>query len=167
MRRMLGGSRFIIVVAAIGSFLAAATVLVYGLLTVLSIMVDTFRHLHLRVGDSKHLAIEFIEPIDLFLLGTVLYIIALGLYDLFIDDQLPLPPWLQIRTLDDLKSNLIGVIIVLLAVTFLGNVVTWNGNTNILALGLAVGAVVLALAGVLGINARLHRDAPLDNRGDD
>lgn len=83
--------------------------------------------------------------IDLFLLGTILYIVSLGLYSLFINDKLPLPSWLEIHNLESLKENLVGVIIVLLAVTFLGDVVTWDGSTSIWALGVAVGFVSLAL----------------------
>ena len=85
----------------------------------------------------------------------VLYIVALGLYDLFIDDKLPMPSWLVIRDIDDLKEKLIGVVIVLLAVTFLSNVVTWNGNPNIVALGAAIGLVLLGL-GYVGKNAAKH-----------
>jgi uncharacterized membrane protein YqhA len=48
----------------------------------------------------------------------------------------------------------IGVVVVLLAVTFLGFVVTWNGNSNILALGIAVGLVLLALGYLLGQGSR-------------
>jgi uncharacterized membrane protein YqhA len=92
--------------------------------------------------------------IDLFLLGAVLYIVSLGLYELFIDDKLPTPSWLIVTNLNDLKSILIGVVVVLLAVTFLGYVVTWNGNSNILALGIAVGLVLLALGYLLGQGSR-------------
>ena len=94
--------------------------------------------------------------IDLFLLGTVLYIVAVGLYELFVDPGLPMPPWLRIATLDDLKERLLGVVVVLLAVTFLGSAVTWDGSANILALGLAVGAVVGAVTLSMATLARAH-----------
>jgi hypothetical protein len=87
-----------------------------------------------------------IELIDIFLLGTILYIVALGLYELFIDATLPVPSWLQIATLDDLKDKLVGVVVVLLAVTFLGRAVVWNGSGQILPLGAAIALVIAALA---------------------
>ncbi len=43
-----------------------------------------------------------------------------------------MPHWLVITDLDDLKGKLLGVITVLLAVTFLGDVVTWDGSKGIL-----------------------------------
>ena len=52
-------------------------------------------------------------------------------------------------SLDDLKVRLLGVVVVLLAVTFLGEEVTWNGSINIVALGIAVGLVLFALGFIL------------------
>ncbi|HZU70517.1 MAG TPA: YqhA family protein [Ktedonobacteraceae bacterium] len=144
-RRALAGTRYLIVIAVIGTFLASIAVLVYGALTVVTTIIDIFTHGGFTTDGAKHLAVDDIELIDLFLLGTVLYIIALGLYNLFIDDKLPMPRWLEIVNLDDLKETLLRVIIVLLAVTFLGYVVNWDGNANILDLGIAVGLVLFAL----------------------
>ncbi len=146
MQRILSGSRYMIIIAVLGAFLAATIVLIYGGLTVLGIIVDVFAHHLFTTDGAKHLAIDCVEIIDLFLLGTILYIIALGLYDLFIDDHLTMPDWLEIHSLDDLKNKLIGVVIVLLAVTFLGDVVNWDGSNSILSLGIAVGLVLLVLS---------------------
>ncbi len=150
LRRILAGSRYLIIIAVLGTFLAAIAVLVYGGLTVVHVIYEMFASSQFTTDEAKHFAVEFIEIIDLFLLGTVLYIVSLGLYELFIDEKLTMPPWLVISDLDDLKGKLIGVVIVLLAVTFLGNVVTWNGSQSILWLGLAVGLVLLALSYLLG-----------------
>ncbi len=57
------------------------------------------------------------------MLAVVLYIMAVGLYELFIDDNLDLPAWLVIHNLEDLKEKLVGVVIVVLAVFFLGRVI--------------------------------------------
>lgn len=149
LRRVLAGSRYLVLIAVIGSFLAALLILIYGGLTVISIGIDVVTHATFTTDGAKHLAVACIEVIDLLLLGTVLYIVALGLYELFIDASLPTPPWLVITTLDDLKAKLIGVIIVLLAVTFLANVVEWNGSTSIVALGVAIGLVLFALGYLL------------------
>ena len=149
LRRILASSRYLVVIAVIGAFLASLVVLVYGGLAVFTIGFDAFSHGTFNVEGAKHLSVEAIEVIDLLLLGTVLYIIALGLYELFIDESLPTPSWLVITSLDDLKARLTGVIIVLLAVTFLAAVVNWDGNSGILYLGIAVGLVLLALGYIL------------------
>ena len=80
--------------------------------------------------------------IDFFLLGTVLYIIAMGLYELFIDDKLPMPKWLHIESLDNLKEKLVTVIIVMLAASFLGEVVEWTGGNDIFYLGAAIALLI-------------------------
>ena len=52
----------------------------------------------------------------LFLLSTVFYITALGLYELFIDDRIKVPEWLGIHDIVDLKAKLISVTILVLSV---------------------------------------------------
>ena len=47
---------------------------------------------------------------------------------------------------DDLKHKLIGVVIVVLAVLFLGHVVAWDGQRDLLRLGGAIALVIAALS---------------------
>ena len=156
-RRILASSRYFIVVAVLGSFAASATALVYGGLATAAVIVQTFGSGDLfQKGAVKVLQVELVTIIDLFLLGTVLYIIAVGLYELFVDPGLPMPPWLRITSLDDLKERLLGVVAVLLAVTFLGSAVTWDGSANILAFGLAVGLVLGVVSLTIALMARAH-----------
>src|SRR5579884_4249755 len=156
LQRILAGSRYFVLIAVIGSFLASLAVLLYGGLAVIYTIVDVFTHGLFSIEESKRFSLECIEIIDFFLLGTVLYIIALGLYELFIDENLPTPTWLTVANLDDLKSMLIGVIIVLMAVTFLGEVVSWDGTPNILAPGFATGLVLFALGYIRSIDRNKH-----------
>ena len=151
LRNILVGSRYLLIIAIIGTLLASISLLIYAGLSVVSITIETFAHDSFTIDMIKHVAVNFIEVIELFLLGTVLYIISLGLYELFIDNRLPMPHWLVISSLEDLKERLLGIIIVMLAASFLGFVVAWDGNTNILALGVAVGLVLLALSVLLGV----------------
>src|SRR6266702_7817852 len=71
LRKILAGSRYLVVIAVIGSFLASIGVLVYGGLTVVSVMFEAFSHATFTLDGAKHLELERIEIIDLFLLGTV------------------------------------------------------------------------------------------------
>jgi uncharacterized membrane protein YqhA len=168
-RRLLGTSRYLILLAVIGSFIASATIMIYGLLRSMGIIVDLFTQmghgLFLEDEFGKTLIGETIALIDMFLLGTVLFIVAAGLYQLFVDVRVPLPGWLTIRSLDDLKSLLTGVIIVALLVAFLGSAVTWKNSdgTAIIALGLAVAAVVIAANISMRTFAR-HSSGPRDHR---
>ena len=129
----------------LGSLLAATTLLVYGAIEAVQLILTTVEAGEVSRKGAKALALEFIEIVDLFLLGTVFYIIALGLYELFIDTNVRVPAWLAIKTLDDLKHKLIGVVIVVLGVLFLGQVVSWDGETDLLSYGAAIAMIIAAL----------------------
>jgi len=141
--RFVAASRYLIVVAVISIFVAATALLIYG-------AAETYVMVAGLLGGaggkgSKALILAAIELVDMFLLATVMYVIAIGLYELFIDDTLVLPDWLEIHDLDDLKNKLIGVVIVVLGVLFLGQVIAWDGQRDLLGYGVAVALVVAAL----------------------
>jgi len=56
------------------------------------------------------------------------------------------PVWLQVHDLDDLKSKLIGVVVALIAVIFVGVFVDVNRSKDVLAFGVGAGALVTGLA---------------------
>jgi uncharacterized membrane protein YqhA len=149
MHKLLSSSRYIIVIAVFSAFIAAVTLLVLAGIETIQLVIKAFTE-SVDIKSVKQLAISFIEIIDILLLGTVFYITALGLYELFIDEDLPTPSWLHITHLDDLKSKLIGVVIVILTVIFLGQVVDWKGGNDILYLGAAIASVIVAITFFLG-----------------
>ncbi|TCD48675.1 YqhA family protein [Chlorobium sp. N1] len=146
MHRLLSSTRFLVILAVAALFAAAVTLLVYGAVSVGSLIVQAILSGSITPKGGKSLVLGFIESADLFLVATALYIMALGLYELFIDDTVPMPAWLQIHTLDDLKEKLVGVIVVVMAVVFLGHAITWHGESSILYFGGAVAAVTASLA---------------------
>jgi len=105
-----------------------------------------------RVGDfsakaAKTMSLAVIEIIDLFLIGTVAYIAAIGLYRLFISTtDVELPMRIKINSLKDLEDKIIGVIVAALAVAFLGHAAGGDEPTALLAYGGGIAVVVVALA---------------------
>ncbi len=144
--RLLGSTRLFIAIAVVGLLVAAVVTLVYGFLLVFRTIWHTFTEYGIDTDGAKVLSVEFVELTDLFLVGTVLYIVALGLYELFVDPGIPVPDWLHVDNLDDLKSKLVGVIIVLLGVNFLVAVVDWDGSQDIVYFGGAIGFVIITLS---------------------
>ena len=68
---------------------------------------------------------EFVSAIDIFLFSTVLFIFALGIYELFINkidlvnrNKEERPNWLVVKSIDDLKTALGKVILMILIVSF-------------------------------------------------
>ena len=153
-KALLNRARYLVIVAVAGSMLASLALIVYGGVEAVVLVLDAVRAATVSAKGAKMLALSFIEVVDLFLLGTVFLIIALGLYELFISSDLKLPGWLVIRTLDDLKHKLVGVVIVVLAVLFLGNVVTWDGERDLLGFGTAIALVIAALTWFLNSAAK-------------
>ncbi|MEM8774066.1 MAG: YqhA family protein [Pseudomonadota bacterium] len=146
MSKLLGASRYLVILAVFGALFAAITLFIYGALESVQVIVGAIEDAEISRSGAKKLAIEFIEIVDLFLLGTVFYIVALGLYELFIDQNIVLPKWLTIHTLDDLKNKLVKVVIVVLGVLFLGQVVAWDGERDLLPFGGAIALVIAALS---------------------
>jgi uncharacterized membrane protein YqhA len=94
----------------------------------------------------KETIVEVLTAVDAILLGTVLLVIGYGLYELFVDADIKVPAWLQVKDLDDLKSKLIGVVVAIIAVVFVGVFVDANRADEVLAYGVGAGALVLGLA---------------------
>jgi uncharacterized membrane protein YqhA len=152
--RLLAGSRYLILLAVVSTFAAATTLLVYGTIETFVVLLAVFREAGVSAKGARALQVAFIDLADLFLVGTVLYVMALGLYELFIDDRLPLPAWLEIHDVDDLKGKLVGVVVVVLAVFFLGEAVGWDGERNLLWLGGGIALVIAALTYFLSQKAQ-------------
>ena len=148
LHRALGASRYVVIVAVVSTLLSSMALLVYGALLEIVTLLRTLFTFSVTSKGGKALALTFIEATDIFLIGIVLFIFSLGLYTLFIDDKLPLPSWLEVKSLDDLKAQLISVVIAALAVIFLGYVVQWEGegDTEFFGFGVAVAFMVAALA---------------------
>jgi uncharacterized membrane protein YqhA len=135
-------TRYFILAPIIG--LAVAAVVMTGVACV-DVVKLTTEAVTGHVEISK-LVVGFIEVADIFLLAVVLYIMSVGLYELFIDDTLPLPTWLVIHNLEDLKEKLVGVVIVVLAVFFLGRVIESQAPIEVLYLGGGISLVIYALS---------------------
>jgi uncharacterized membrane protein YqhA len=57
----------------------------------------------------------------------------------------------EIRNLDDLKTKLLGLTVIALAVVFLGYALTLSAGTSILELGAAVGIMIAAISAYLWV----------------
>jgi uncharacterized membrane protein YqhA len=142
MRRILGLTRYAVIVPALASIIGALLLMAQGSIEMVTVAIDAiFRQAYL-----KDTIVGVLTAVDSILLGTVLLVIGYGLYELFIDSDLEVPPWLQVKDLDDLKSKLIGVVVAIIAVVFVGVFVDANRATEVASYGLGAGALVIGLA---------------------
>ena len=142
MRKILGYTRYAVVVPAVASMIGALLLMVQGSIAILAVVFKAI------VSSSylKDTIVDVLTAVDAILLGTVLLVIGYGLYELFVDDLLEVPDWLQVKNLDDLKSKLIGVVVAIIAVVFVGVFVDSNRAEDVVAYGVGAGALVAGLA---------------------
>jgi uncharacterized membrane protein YqhA len=142
MRKILGLTRYAVIVPAIASIIGALLLMAQGSISILTVIVDAV----LYDAYLKDTIVDVLTAVDAILLGTVLLVIGYGLYELFVDTRLEVPTWLQVRDLDDLKSKLIGVVVAIIAVVFVGVFVDTNRAADVVSYGVGAGALVAGLA---------------------
>ena len=159
MGKLLGNSRYVIFIAVVSLLLASIAVYVYsGILTV-NVVITAFQN-GFNTEGARTFSSEIIEVIDLFLLGTVLFMTSVGLYELFVDPKISIPEWLSVANLDQLKFNLVAVIVVMLMVLFLGAAAAatnFENGLDLLYFGGGIALVILAGSVAVLIFQRVHQ----------
>jgi uncharacterized membrane protein YqhA len=137
--------------AVIGTGIIAVVLFIYGFLLSIAGVIHLVQIFTLNMDVVKEFLVVSIEIIDIFLVATVFYLISLGLYELFIA-KAPLPGWVEIRNLDDLKTKLLGLAVIALVVIFLGAALTMSLSTvNILEFGIAIAFMIAAVSAYLWV----------------
>jgi uncharacterized membrane protein YqhA len=126
-------------VPAIASMVGALLLMMQGSIEMIVAVIDTI----LNDYGLKQTIVSVLTAVDAILLGTVLLVIGYGLYELFIDADLDVPNWLRVDDLDDLKSKLIGVVVAIIAVVFVGVFVDSNRADDVISYGVGAGALVV------------------------
>lgn len=161
--KFLWNSRFIVLLAVVSSMISSVILFVVATVDVFELISKVFKYVTLPGSERTPAAYEnfhgevvghIIGAIDDYLLATVLFIFALGLYELFISkieeaeaEAATSSRILLIHSLDDLKDRLAKVVLMILIVTFFKNVIhtTFEEPLNILYLGVGILFVALAL----------------------
>lgn len=140
MRSILERSRYVVQVAVASLLVAAIAAIGWG-------VVKTFRFVSAVVSDDDVAIVKLLQTVDVFLLATVLLIMALGLYELFVG-ELTTPAWLEINDLGALKTKLGDVVVLVLAINFVELLVAGRDAIDLVLIagGIAlVGATLVAL----------------------
>ena len=156
MRKILGLSRYAVFVPAVASVIGALLLMAQGSIAMIAVVIDAV----FTGATLKHTIVDVLTAVDAILLGTVLLVIGYGLYELFVDTEISVPKWLQVRDLDDLKSKLIGVVVAIIAVVFVGVFVDANRAADVVSYGVGAGAIVLGLA-IFAFTSK--KDKPADD----
>ena len=167
---LLWNSRYVVIFAVITSAIAA--MIMFYMATV-DAYYTAAHFLEYASPDLKDAArVEFrsltithvVEIIDGYLLGTVLLIFALGLYELFIsridvaEQSETASNVLIIHSLDDLKTRLAKVILMILIVRFFESAIGMKFDSPIMLLYLAGGIALIGLALYLTHDSGKHEN---------
>ncbi len=144
-------SRLLIILAVISSLIGALALFIAGLFEVLLPLMKFMKTFDYEVL-SKKLVASAIASIDMFLIATFLLIFSLGLYELFISkiDIAERDPKsskvLFITNLEDLKTKLGRVVIMVIIVVFFKQTIEMEYEEPLDLLYLGLGALGIALA---------------------
>jgi uncharacterized membrane protein YqhA len=173
----LFNSRLIVILAVLGSLTSSVLMFVRGAMLIVHAAVDFVRHIGGPQDGHDELSVTLISSVDSFLFATVLLIFAMGIYELFISKIDPAsrtadsrPNWLQIHSLDDLKSAIGKVILMILIVRLFESAVKMKYDRPLDLLYLGLGVVFVAVALYLQHlghkkhdHGEAHADAPAED----
>lgn len=177
--QILWNSRFVVITAVIANLLGGLVMFYVASVDAVQLLIhlseyastglDSAEHAQMRAEAVAHI----VELLDGYLLGTMMLIFSLGLYELFIKkidaaeaSSADSSKVLVIHSLDDLKGRLGKVVIMILIVKFfeLSMTMAFNGALEVLYLALGIALIGLALylshAGDHGPAGHDNHDAP-------
>src|SRR6516165_1026851 len=145
LQRAVTLSRYVVFIAVVAALAASVALILYEAAVVADVIFNAVRQGGFHLQSGKALAIGLIETLDVFLIAIVALVIGLGLHRLFVDEAVPLPRWLEIESLEDLKGYLVSIVIAVLAVLFLRQAVERAGDLDLLSLAVALAVMIAAL----------------------
>ena len=146
-------SRYFAFIAVVGAILSSFILFIQGFGLIIKGLVGFFRDPYERY---EALFEQLVSSVDVFLFALVLIIFGVGVYELFIANIDPedkpadtRPTWLKISSVDDLKSSLGKVILMVLIVSFFKHVLEIDAEmwSPTALLYLAIG--ILLISGAL------------------
>ncbi len=148
---ILWNSRLFVILAVVSSLIGSFVLFVVGLIEIFRPLFKFFKTFDYEILSKKLIA-SSIASLDIFLIATFLLIFSLGLYELFVSKIDPAERGskaskvLFITNLEDLKTKLGRVVIMVLIVTFFKYATEIEYKTPLDIVYLSIGALGIALA---------------------
>ncbi len=164
--RLFAATRYFIIIPIVGLSLAASAFFVVGGYRLLQLLIKGIGANIGLIEIEVHgiVMVEILDNVHVFLVGTVLYITAIGFYQLFIK-EITMPRWLRVRSTEELETSLIGVVVVVLAVDFLSTVYISDANYDLLGHGAGIALPIAALGIFVGLRSWAANLHPKGNQG--
>lgn len=156
--RMFGAARYVMTLASLSVFVGATVLLVMGIVEMAGAVWHVLSAGQNPAAESVSLRVAVIEAVDVILVATVLFLIAFGLYQLFVDPKLrsTLPAWLQISAISNLEVRLAGMVITVLSIIALTRALESHGEAAATGVGFEIAAVIAAVSLFLFQESKHH-----------
>lgn len=163
---MLWNGRLIVLVPVLFSLILSVGIFLTTTVDTLYLLGDLIGYANPAIAEYERAALrlehisEIVAVVDGYLLAAIMFIFALGLYELFVnkidvaEGSEFATRLLLIRSLDDLKDRLANVILLILIVKFFQQALKLTYNNTLDLLILAIGVVLVAGALYLSGRAR-------------
>lgn len=142
--RILVNSKYLSVITIVLTMLAAISLYIAASMSFVSIIIDAILAGPWLPKVAKETAIGFLNIIDLLLIAISLQMIAIGIYRIFLNSDLDVPPGLSVLSLGDLKVSMVKMVGIVLIILFLENAFKLGPGVPILYFGIAIAVVVAA-----------------------
>lgn len=156
---VLWNSRFIVILAVVGSLFAGFAIFYLATVDVVILFQHALHYADAGLTEEARKVLHdatvshIVEVVDGYLLATVMLIFSLGLYELFISDidrahgSKASSKILVINSLDDLKSRLAKVILMIMIVTLFEEALSMHISApiDLVYFGAAIALIALAL----------------------
>jgi uncharacterized membrane protein YqhA len=140
MKKIFANTRYLALIGVIALLVSSLIAFGWGVVKTVEAVILVTTNLEQAAG----ITIALVEIVDVFLIATTLLVFSLGIYELVVGD-LPLPDWMQIHNLHDLKAKLGGLLVLVMAVKFLEKLAEWQDGLETLFFALAIGVVAAVL----------------------
>ena len=139
--------RYFVAAASILTILASGLLIIAGVWEFVNGIPAILELLYKPGHHRSELAVHFITAIDLFMVAVVMFVMGIGLFELFVDKDpsIEYPHWLKMHDLNDLKEKLIAAAVVVIVITFLKHIVKWENPLETLYFGGAIAIVILSI----------------------
>jgi uncharacterized membrane protein YqhA len=166
--KLLWSGRFVVVIAVVASMAAAIAIFYIATVDVVYLVGHMLHYADpALVGDARkaihdETISQVVEVVDGYLLATFMLIFALGMYELFVSDiddargSKTSSKILVIESLDDLKTRLAKVILMILIVTLFEEALKMKLSSTLDLLYLGGGIALVGLALYLAHKSESH-----------
>src|SRR5262249_50829117 len=131
--RLVESSRFLMLVGILGLIAGAVEACVWSAVNAYHVLRALLRREQYASG-----VVGLLHMLDAFLVAAVLVLVAVGTYGLFIAPLERAPESLVVGSLSALKTRFASMLVLLMTVTFVEHILSWNDPWGTLVFGGAI-----------------------------